>query len=62
MLGWVLLLCNVVGEIVKWFGMCIDIEEMKVVLEEVVVLWEKLEYRVFYDLFIGLVNWELFFE
>lgn len=62
MLGRALPLRNKTGEIVKWFGTCTDIEEMKTALEEAAALREKLEHRASHDSLTGLANRELLFE
>lgn len=45
MLGRALPLRNTTGEIVKWFGTCTDVEEMKTALKDAAELREKLERR-----------------
>jgi diguanylate cyclase (GGDEF)-like protein/PAS domain S-box-containing protein len=62
MLGRALPLRNTAGEIVKWFGTCTDIEEMKTALEDAAELREKLEHRASHDSLTGLANRELLFE
>nr|WP_255354496.1 sensor domain-containing diguanylate cyclase [Angustibacter sp. Root456] len=62
MLGRAQPLRNEAGEIVKWFGTCTDIEEMRAALEEAAALREKLEHRASHDSLTGLANRELLFE
>jgi diguanylate cyclase (GGDEF)-like protein/PAS domain S-box-containing protein len=50
------------GKIVKWFGTCTDIGEMKAALEDAAHLRQKLERRAFHDSLTGLANRDLLFE
>jgi diguanylate cyclase (GGDEF)-like protein/PAS domain S-box-containing protein len=62
MLGRALPLRNLTGEIVKWFGTCTDIGELKTALEDAAELREKLERRASHDSLTGLANRDLLFE
>lgn len=48
-------------EVVKWFGTCTDIEELKVALHEAAELREELERRATHDPLTGLANRDLLF-
>ncbi|WP_182113871.1 MULTISPECIES: sensor domain-containing diguanylate cyclase [unclassified Actinotalea] len=50
------------GAIVKWFGTCTDIEDLKAALEEAATLREELERRATHDPLTGLANRDLLFE
>jgi diguanylate cyclase (GGDEF)-like protein len=62
MLGRARPLRNEAGEIVKWFGTCTDIGELKTALEDAAELREKLERRASHDSLTGLANRDLLFE
>ncbi|CAN5574658.1 hypothetical protein BH10ACT10_BH10ACT10_00280 [soil metagenome] len=62
MLGRALPLRNTAGEIMRWFGTCTDIEEMKTALEDAAQLREKLERRASRDSLTGLANRERLFD
>ena len=50
------------GVIVKWFGTCTDIEDLKVALDEAAELREQLKHRATHDPLTRLANRELLFE
>lgn len=62
MLGRALPLRDQYGEIVKWFGTCTDIEDLKVALDEAAHLRQELERRATHDPLTGLANRDLLFE
>jgi diguanylate cyclase (GGDEF)-like protein/PAS domain S-box-containing protein len=62
MLGRAVPLRNESGEIVKWFGTCTDIEELKVALHDAAQLREELERRATHDPLTGLANRDLLFD
>jgi diguanylate cyclase (GGDEF)-like protein/PAS domain S-box-containing protein len=62
MLGRAVPLRNDAGEIVKWFGTCTDIEELKVALHDAAELREELERRATHDPLTGLANRDLLFD
>ncbi len=62
MLGRAVPLRNEMGEIVKWFGTCTDIEDLKVALEDAAELREELMRRATHDSLTGLANRDLLFD
>lgn len=62
MLGRALPLRNDEGRIVKWFGTCTDIEELKAAQEREAILLAELERRATHDPLTGLANRDLLFE
>jgi diguanylate cyclase (GGDEF)-like protein/PAS domain S-box-containing protein len=62
MLGRALPLRDESGEIVKWFGTCTDIEDLKAALDDAAELRKELERRATHDSLTGLANRELLFE
>ena len=62
MLGRAMPLRNGSGEIVKWFGTCTDIEELKAALGEAAALRKELERRATHDSLTGLANRDLLFD
>ena len=62
MLGRALPLRDADGEIVKWFGTCTDIEELKTIQEQAAQLLVELERRANHDSLTGLANRDLLFR
>ena len=62
MLGRALPLRDETGEIVKWFGTCTDIGELKTALKDAAELRATLEHRASHDSLTGLANRALIFE
>jgi PAS domain S-box-containing protein len=50
------------GAIVKWFGTCTDIEELKAALDDAAALRHELERRATHDSLTGLANRDLLFD
>lgn len=62
MLGRATPLRNASGEIVKWFGTCTDIQDLKSALDDAAALRAELEHRAMHDPLTGLANRDLLFE
>ncbi|MFW7414075.1 sensor domain-containing diguanylate cyclase [Demequina sp. SO4-18] len=62
MLGRAVPLRDESGTLLKWFGTCTDIEELKVALDDAAELRHELERRATRDSLTGLANRELLFE
>lgn len=61
MLGRAVPLRNESGDVVKWFGTCTDIEDLKAALHDAAELRKELERRVTHDSLTGLANRDLLF-
>ena len=61
MLGRAVPLRDESGQIVKWFGTCTDIEELKAALDDAAALRKELERRATHDPLTGLANRDLLF-
>lgn len=62
MLGRAVPLRSESGQIVKWFGTCTDIEELKAALGDAAELRKELERRATHDSLTGLANRDLLFD
>ena len=61
MLGRAVPLRDELGEVVKWFGTCTDIEDLKAALDDATQLRKELERRATHDPLTGLPNRDLLF-
>jgi diguanylate cyclase (GGDEF)-like protein/PAS domain S-box-containing protein len=62
MLGRAVPLRDELGQVVRWFGTCTDIEDLKVALDDATRLREELERRATHDPLTGLPNRDLLFD